>query len=99
MNRKRSRRRHGYAMFARQAIETRYHGPTNTRGGRIKATHEGGRASVTVHYDHGLDAAENHAVAARALMRKLGWKGKMIAGSTRKGYVFVFSDGDSIEES
>ena len=35
-----------------QAIETRYLGPTNTRGSRIKATAAAG--SITIHYDDAL---------------------------------------------
>lgn len=54
-----------------QAIQTKYHGPTNINGSRFTARCDAGR--VTVGYDHGLNVAENHVAAARALMVKLGW--------------------------
>lgn len=47
-------------------ILTRYLGPTNTRGSRVKAT-TGSGVSVTLDWDHELDADENHARAAVAL--------------------------------
>ena len=49
-----------------QAIHTRYMGPTNTKGGRIKATAWAG--SVTVPYDHALNVEDNHRAAAGALL-------------------------------
>ena len=54
-----------------QAIRTRYHGPTNTRGSSFSAQCEGGR--VVVPYDYALNTDENHLKAARALCAKLGW--------------------------
>lgn len=73
-----------------QAIETKYLGPTNHRGGRIKASAQAG--SVTVSYDHALDTYDNHRMAAIALMKKVGWKGGLKGdGNARgNGYVFVF---------
>lgn len=55
----------------RQAIVTKYLGPTNHRGSRIKATCEAG--SITVPYDHALSGEGNHCAAAHALIRQLGW--------------------------
>lgn len=75
------------AFYARQAIVTKYFGPTNARGSRIKASAEAG--SVTVAYDHALDNLENHAKAAATLAKKWGWGGKYVAGGTSDGYVFV----------
>lgn len=56
-----------------QAIQTKYHGPTNTKGARISARSDGGR--LTVGYDHALDAEGNHKAAARLLAEKLHWIG------------------------
>ena len=67
-----------------QAIKTRYLGPTNFKGSRIKATAQAG--SVTVSYDHALNLDENHAAAARVLMERLDW-----GYSIRSG---VLPDGD-----
>ena len=72
----------------RQAIQTAYLGPTNHRGGRVKASCDAG--SITVEWDHALDIAENHQWAARALIAKLGWLGVWTGGSMfNRGYVFV----------
>ncbi len=71
-----------------QAIRTVYLGPTNSRGSRIKATAAAG--SVTVEYDYG--ARDPHAIAAQALLDKLGWKGDMIGGCLPDGSnCFVFT--------
>ena len=55
----------------RQAIVTRYLGPTNHRSARIKAKAAAG--SVTVNWDHAMDPADNHFHAACALLDKMGW--------------------------
>lgn len=51
-----------------QAITTKYIGPTNTRGSRIKASCE--RGSITVAWDYSLNPEENHAVAKKMLVSK-----------------------------
>lgn len=84
-----------------QAIETRYLGPTNTRGGRIKASAYAG--SITVPYDHELNADQNHYRAAMALAAKCGkhaeqyggksiWThGEWTQGGNAKGDGYVFT--------
>ena len=52
-----------------QAIVTKYIGPTDTKGSRIKAWCDAG--SITVGYSHG--SHDPHDIAAAALIRKLGW--------------------------
>jgi hypothetical protein len=54
-----------------QAIITKYFGPTNTRGSRVKATAAAG--SVSLPYDSALNSDENHRAVAEALCKKLGW--------------------------
>jgi hypothetical protein len=77
-----------------QAIETKYMGPTNYRGSRIKATAYAG--SITISYDDALSPEENHLMAAKALMAKFGWKGKLAGGGNPKGtgnyYVMIGGD-------
>jgi len=75
--------------YRRQAIVTKYHGPTNSRGSRISATAEAGR--VYMGYRHELDIAENHAAAARMFALKFGWlaSSDYVMGGTGDGYVFV----------
>lgn len=70
------------------AIQTRYIGPTNTRGSRYKAFTESGR-SITVHAADNLSSQENHRAAALALQEKMGWMDDLIEGGTTEGYVYV----------
>lgn len=73
----------------RQAIVTKYHGPTNSRSARVSATAEAGK--VTLSWDHALDREDNHSAAALALAQKFGWDGKLAGGGLPGGgYVFVF---------
>ena len=51
-----------------QAITTRYLGPTNYKGARIKA--ECDRGSITVSYDYGLSDTGRHVAARQALVDK-----------------------------
>lgn len=81
-----------------QAITTKYIGPTNTRGSRIKAKAFAG--SITVHYDHALNIEENHANAAKALADKYEWRGTWFQGGLPEdcGYVFVSVSNGTIEQ-
>jgi hypothetical protein len=54
-----------------QAIVTKYIGPSNVKGSRVKATASAG--SVTLHWDDSLNSDQNHCAAARALAVKFGW--------------------------
>jgi len=53
-----------------RAILTKYIGPTDHRGARVKARAFGASIIVPWDYEHG---AENHARAALALIFKMGW--------------------------
>jgi hypothetical protein len=75
-----------------KSIETRYIGPSNTRGSRIMAT-DCGDHRIYVSADSALSNEYLHWDAAQTLARKLGWTGDMVAGGTKQGYVFVFADG------
>lgn len=76
-----------------QAIETRYYGPTNKRGSRIRATSASGiYVSVQIAPEDSMDEA--HAKALRALCAKLGdgWsRAPWIAGAGKRGTVWVQS--------
>jgi hypothetical protein len=78
-----------------QAITTKYIGPSNTKGARIKATCDAG--STTIPYPHELSGSDVHAQAAMALCRKLGWTperghmGNWVCGGLESNYVFVFN--------
>ena len=76
------------------AIETKYLGPTNNRGSRIKAYTESG-LNLTIDYPHSAnDGAEAHSLAALALAKREGWTGDLIGGGTSTGYVFVFANSE-----
>jgi hypothetical protein len=74
-----------------QAIMTKYIGPTNSRGSRIKAWCSAG--SVTIDYPHQLSNEAVYWEAAKTLIVKLGWQehGNWIAGGlpNSSGYCFV----------
>ena len=78
-----------------QAIVTKYHGPTNSKGSRIKATCDAG--SVTIPYPHELSGEDKHRAAADKLVAKLGWTdkfyGELVGGGlpNNGGMVFVFT--------
>lgn len=57
-----------------QAIRTRFIGPTDTRGSRVKAIAEAG--SVTLPWNHAFNADRNHFGRGRSL----GWKGDLDGG-------------------
>ncbi len=77
-------------MNTRQAIETRYVGPTNHRGSRIIATTAGGHRLIH-HWDYSLGIEGNHYAAAKALQAKLDWEPIVAGGSTKAGFVWLTS--------
>lgn len=77
-----------------QAIQTRYFGPTNSRGSRIKAWAAAG--SITIPYPYELSGQACHRAAAEALVKKLGWddpyRGGLLGGCLPNGdHSFVFN--------
>ena len=76
-----------------KAIKTKFLGPTNTKGSRIKATDEGGN-SIIKSWCHKSNSDDNHRSAAYALCIKMGWDvpGKLVGGSLKNCMVWVFVD-------
>lgn len=73
-----------------QAIITKYHAQTNTRGARISAQTESG-VKVSIPYPHDLNHDDRHECAVRALCDKMGWTGTLVSGGLAKGnHVYVF---------
>lgn len=66
-----------------QAIQTKYIGPTNTKGSRIKA--ECQAKSIIVEWDYSLDIDENHTIAAKKLCELLEWDCSMCSGQLKDG--------------
>ena len=80
-----------------QAITTRYLGPTNYRGARVKASAGTYRESVTIPYSYGDQRMDEdaHAAAALLLARKLGWPGRLVCGEVEAGHkVWVYVQPD-----
>jgi hypothetical protein len=75
-----------------KAITTKYIGPTNYRGSRIKASDED-HNSITIPYPHELSGEEVYRKAAVALCVKMKWSTNLVAGGTKDGYVFCFAPG------
>ena len=71
-------------MHFRQAIRTRYHGPSNQRGSRVSAQCEAGR--VYVEYDDALNLEANHKAACDKLAVKLGWADARYYGARLAGW-------------
>ena len=59
-------------MQTMQTITTKFIGPTNTKGSRIKATCWLG--NVTISWDYSLDVEANHHAAVSELVEKLNRK-------------------------
>lgn len=81
-----------------QAIVTKFLGPTDFKGSRVKATCEARPRGVTVGWDYGAgnathqsDVEANHDRAAVALIRSMGWYGYWIRGALPdgRGYCYV----------
>ncbi len=73
-----------------KAIQTKYHGPTNTRGARISASDLDGNR-CTINYPHEFSGERVYWEAAHALCLKMGWIGILHGGALGCGaYVFVF---------
>ena len=72
-----------------EAIVTKYHSATDTRGSRVTAKAIGG-LRISIPYPHDLSGEAVHEAAALALMEKAGLKGKLVAGfMPNGGYVFI----------
>lgn len=76
-----------------QAIQTKYLGPTNTRGSRIKAACW--LANITVPFDHALDVDGNHSNAINALVGKINQERK--SNGNTDLYWEVKATGDSVD--
>ena len=78
-----------------QAINTKYLGPSNVRGSRVKATAAAG--TKTIEWDDALTAARNHERAAHELARKFKWNPRALVGGGLKDGSYVWVQIDDIE--
>lgn len=82
----------------RKAIVTKYLGPSNFRGSRVKATAPDNPA-LTIGYDSALDSAGAHAQAAKALAERMHWAGLWVGGAPPgSGYCFACLEGSFSRE-
>ena len=77
-----------------QTIITKYLGPTNHHGSRIKArqsaSYAGAPKSITIGWDYSLSTEQNHRAAAMAFAAKMNWAGDWVGGDNGStGYSFV----------
>lgn len=80
-----------------QAIRTKYHGATNTRGSRISAKCEA--KTIYVSFNHVLDTEGNHKAACIALKEIMNWaapiraySAPMLGGYFEGCYYWVWSN-------
>jgi hypothetical protein len=73
-----------------QCIKTKYLGPTNNLGARIKASCDA--KSKLFAWDYGLGIEENHLQAAEMLRDSLGWTGPLKQGWLKHEAFHVFLD-------
>lgn len=80
-----------YTGPIRQAITTRYHGATNTKGARVSATAAAGR--IYLPFDYALNDIDNHFAAADRLQNLHGWDGILVGGRlSNQDCVWVLTD-------
>ncbi len=75
-----------------RCIVTKYLGPTNHRGSRVKATC--GEKSVTIPWDDAKGSVENHDLTARVLASKLSSRAASLVSAESpdgRGYVYVMT--------
>jgi hypothetical protein len=85
----------------KKIIQTKFIGPTNSRGARIKAIDDNDN-SIVRNYDHALSIEDNHRICANWLIRKITDKYRTAEdsytemtidgmGSFGPGYIFTAS--------
>jgi hypothetical protein len=86
--------RHHLPTAHYRAIRTRFVGPTNTRDSRVIADAGDRQSTVTLDWDHGLNSEQNHATAALAVVKKMGWDSEfhtpITGGQHGDAYYWVF---------
>ena len=76
-----------------KAILTKWLGPTDTKGTRIKAYDSDGN-SVTIPIDYGLEDSDNDRAACLALIERLDWNCSILgSGYIKGGRCFVLKIG------
>lgn len=77
-----------------QAIQTKYHGPTNSSGARISAKCSAKR--IVLPWDHSLDADGNHKSAAAELIKRLDWDVRQDGSKRDPWFMGTLPDGTRV---
>jgi hypothetical protein len=78
-----------------KAIQTKFIGPSETRGARVKAWFKGNAATVS--WDYGSEIVDNHAAAVLELVASLKWSGRLVGGTLPdESMAWVFVDGSVV---
>lgn len=77
----------------RVAIQATYHGPTNSRGTRIRVRRmdEKDPNAITVGWDHSKNIGDNYAAAIEEYARRMNWGGHWIVGTYNGGAVATWA--------
>lgn len=81
-------------MKSVRIINTKFVGASNSRGSHVVAACDGKRVSFS--YDHALSASGNHLEAAKKLIAKNRWKGRITGesdGPGGRGFSYVLTGG------
>ena len=70
-------------------IKTKYLGPTDRRGARIRATDINAKKSIIVPYDYSVGRHEAHLMAARLLCKRLDRYGEFAWEDYKDGLILV----------
>lgn len=77
----------------RVVVRTKFLGPTTHQGSRISVTHGQGTGirgkRVVLSWDHALDTADNHCLAIKFYLDRMGWGGEWVVGADDTGYYAV----------
>jgi len=79
-----------------KAITTKFLGPTDTLGSRVKAYDLDGN-QATLPWRRELNDVDNHKLAVVALCRRMGWDtpAQLAGGYVKGGMAWVFVDAES----
>lgn len=82
----------------RQGIQTKYFGPTDSRGSRVKVWAQAGVRYFS--WDHALNPDQNHAAAAKMFATEWQWTGHWLGGALPDGtgYLFVNARRDLVRD-
>lgn len=76
-----------------KAITTRYVAATKTKKSRVRAEDLDGN-SITLEWNRGWTAQDNHLAACRALCTRMFWEGDMVCAYGRGCVVWVWDGGE-----